>query len=343
MSNELTKRDLGIDLFKAISIFAVILIHVHPFSDFDAATRTTPEIVVNQLSRFGVPFFFMITGYYFAHKLSNTQTPFLLLKQRIQHFLKLFTVWSLIYLSLSLDVLSIQEHGYLKISYWKLHALFEHPIATIFQGTATHLWFLPAVISSLSVIFALYRIHLKWILPISTLLFVFGIVGGSYSGSAIGITLPFDTRDGPFMGTLFVALGFVFRIRGVPKVNILTAILLMAIGLIGQVGEAFILQQRTQIDPTQIDYVFSTLPFALGIFFFAFSIHINQSFLLTRIGRYTLGIYLIHELFVELLRPTSAILPAWLFAGIVPLLVLFMSYGSVRLLQRLRYLQPMFA
>lgn len=343
MSSEPMKRHLGVDLFKAISIFAVILIHIHPFSDPHTTTRTTLEIIVNQLSRFGVPFFFIITGYYFAYQLNDRQTSLLRLMQRVQHFLKLFLLWSLIYLSLSLNVTELQNHGYLKISFWKLHALYEHPVASIFQGTAAHLWFLPALITSLALVFALNRIHPKCILPITMLLFVFGIVGGSYSGTRFGITLPFDTRNGPFMGSLFVALGFIFRIKGIPQVNMLAAILLMTIGAFGQLGEAFLLQEGTQIDPTQIDYVFSTLMFALGAFFFAFSIQLNRSFLFTRIGQYTLGIYLIHELFVELLRPTNTILPEWFFASLVPLALLLMSYSLVRLFQRSRYLQPLFA
>ena len=58
----------GIDIFKFIMAFAVILIHFPPV--FDIGHEIYPE-VIRWLIRLAVPFFFIVSGY-FAYKIINS-------------------------------------------------------------------------------------------------------------------------------------------------------------------------------------------------------------------------------------------------------------------------------
>jgi surface polysaccharide O-acyltransferase-like enzyme len=338
-----TNRLNSIDLFKAMSIFAVILIHTHPFSNPSAEVRTIGEMLVNQASRFAVPFFFMISGYYLALKVKVNNASWGLIWTRSKRLFLLFSLWSLIYLLLSLDISKISEFGYFKVIFWKLYTIWEHPITTLFQGTAAHLWFLPSLIIGQCFVFLLYQFGIKWILPITFVLFILGVIGGAYSATSIGITLPFDTRDGPFMSSICFGIGFVMGIKGLPRINMKFATALLMLGAMGQLIEAAFLWNTAIIDPTQIDYVFSTLPFTIGFMLLAFSIEIKHASFLTQLGKSTLGIYLIHELFVELLKPLSFVLPSIVYALIVPAVILLLAYGATLLFQRTRSTQALLA
>lgn len=338
-----TNRLNNVDLFKAMSIFAVILIHTHPFLNPTADVRTIEEMIVNQLSRFAVPFFFMISGYYLALKVKVNNASWELIWTRSKRLFLLFSLWSLIYLLLSLDISKIAEFGYFKVIFWKLHTIWEHPITTLFQGTAAHLWFLPSLIIGQCFVFLLYQFGIKWILPITFVLFILGVIGGAYSATSIGVTLPFDTRDGPFMSSISFGVGFVIGMKGLPKINMKFASALLMLGAMGQLIETTFLWKTAKIDPTQIDYVFSTLPFSMGFMLLAFSIKIKQASFLTQIGKSTLGIYLIHELFVELFKPLISILPSITYALIVPVVILLLAYSTTILLQRSRSTQTLLA
>ena len=331
MTTALPSRNHWMDATKAFAIFAVILIHTHPFGNFSDSTRTTLEVIINQLSRFAVPFFFLASGYFLHSKIQTANKLCLFFFDRTKYLLKIYFIWCLIYIFISFDWNSIAEHGYLKMIYWKIMHIAHHPIRALFKGTAPHLWFLPSLITSLGVVLAIYHFNKRWILPITLLLYVSGVLGGAYEHTAIGFTLPFDTRDGPFLGSLFLGIGFLLhsKYRGTISLHYLVIGAILSACL--QILEVFFLWKKNLIiDPTQIDFVFSTLPFALFISLIALSLTQQAPWRFGAIGKITLGIYLTHELFVELLFPLSKWLPAAVYAAIVPFSVLVLSIVTVQ-------------
>ena len=79
----------GIDIFKFIMAFAVILIHFPPV--FDIGHEIYPE-VIRWLIRLAVPFFFIVSGY-FAYKIINSPDK---LRVRGMKMLRIWAIWMLI-------------------------------------------------------------------------------------------------------------------------------------------------------------------------------------------------------------------------------------------------------
>lgn len=57
----------SVDLFRLLAIFCVIMIHAKPFLGstlFGCGVNNYLGIFINQISRFAVPFFFTISGFF---------------------------------------------------------------------------------------------------------------------------------------------------------------------------------------------------------------------------------------------------------------------------------------
>jgi surface polysaccharide O-acyltransferase-like enzyme len=93
-------RIQSVDTFRVLAIFAVVVIHTTPFVR-DLRTFGTEwdlALVLNQLARFAVPYFFLISGYFWATKIahaSSVRKPTMAMFKRVAVIL---FAWSLIYL-----------------------------------------------------------------------------------------------------------------------------------------------------------------------------------------------------------------------------------------------------
>lgn len=329
------QRNQWIDAFKTISIFGVILIHVHPFSNFNPLDRTISEAFINQLSRFCVPFFFIAAGYLWAGKLSQNTYYFKDLMPRIKKLGSLFAIWCGLYLLLSLEADSIIAHGYLKVTYWKFYEVLQNPLSAVLLGTKTHLWFLPALMLGQILVYWLFKYTRKAFLLHAAVFYLIGMLGASYQTSVIGLPWPVAPLGGALCAVFFLSIGILLKLNN-PTKNIPLSILLITVGAIGQIFEAWLLWQHFDIDPTTVDFVFSTIPFAIGVFTLALSLKSQPSHYLVNYGQFTLGIYLVHMLFVELLRPIGLLENPWPYAFSAPILVYCFSLWIVRLTQKIK-------
>ena len=133
-------RNHGLDLAKAICAFMVICIHA-PFPNLLGE-------IITPLARFAVPFFFMITGYYYSY-ITERNREINQLKKIFRLFVGanlLFFVWSLLVAFISGDsvVIKIRELFSLE-SVIKLILFNESPFAG-------HLWYLGAILYVLLII-----------------------------------------------------------------------------------------------------------------------------------------------------------------------------------------------
>ncbi|MFO1258950.1 MAG: acyltransferase [Gammaproteobacteria bacterium] len=344
MSNQHIHRNLGIDFFKALSISAVVICHAHPFGVFDGSVRTTPEWFVNQLTRFAVPYFFIIFGYFVGKKLKDNKDNFDLwrfFRDRAKFILTIYAFWCLVYLVVTFDFYHISKYSYPALVYWKIIDILKHPLESIFTGTKTHLWFLPSLIISFLTVVLIYSYNKKYLLPITLILYLIGVLGGSYQFTAIGLDLPFDTRNGPFLGSFFITVGIVLSKRETLRVSMPLAMSLLCFGIIGQLSEVYFLSTAFKMDPTKIDYVFSTIIFGIAVMILAFSINIKKSTWFTDLGKYTLSVNLIHLLLIELLRPLALFTPSWIYAATVPLTVLILSFSTILIFSKFPKARPL--
>lgn len=95
----------GIDLFKYIMAYAVVIIHA------DAFESTTLPFFIEWIIRQAVPFFFIVSGFFLHRKaiqLDHSQKANLYLSRAI-NLLRIFGVWLIIYLPLSI-IYFFHEH-----------------------------------------------------------------------------------------------------------------------------------------------------------------------------------------------------------------------------------------
>ena len=337
-------RIQSVDVIKFFAILSVIAIHTGPFRNMgDSQFYMGLAIFINQLNRFAVPFFFVVSGYFWSKKISKEQNDsqnfFKYTNTLALKFLFVFTSWSLIYL-IPYEALSSTDSSLpiLKFSSEKWNTLYNSPIEAVFQGTREHLWFLIALIFSLyiSAIFIKCR-KAVLLIPLSICLYCFGIFAKSYSQTELGIDVNFNTRNGPFFGTLFFVTGYYLsNLKPSPK-WFKWGVISFVFGLAIHMLEITMLWNRYQVRPTH-DFVFGTYFLGLGPALIALS---KKQFTalgsLGKLGRFTLGIYASHYLFVDILKPVDKMItnPLWEIGFI--LMVLCYSLGMTWLMLKIPF------
>ena len=302
---------------RVLAILAVIVIHTTPFetSTEPVGTALDAATLINQASRFAVPFFFVIAGYFWSVKCARSGDVLAVTRAAAGRAGLLFVAWSAIYL-LPWDLeaaLGYGPWGPAKVVYWNLLDAARHPIAFAFQGTKPHLWYLPSLALSYWIAAALVLAGRRaWLLPVAGLLFAAGVSAKAYEASEVGIHLGLNARNGPFLGLVFVVLGDVLA-RATPRRWWLPlGCVLAASGLVAQWAEVFSQHARWGTVMAQ-DFVFGTLPFGFGVALVAFGVDVGGwktpgvlRAALTRLaplGRLVPGIYTSHFVFVDALKP----------------------------------------
>ena len=189
----------NIDKARWLLAYLILIIHFRPLSGFDPTVDFASAQVV---ARIAVPFYFMTTGFFMDYAQTDK------VKAWLKNILRLTLIWSLIYLPFRL---SAYFTGQANILMDILHL-----------GVHVHLWYLPAsIFAVLSLGFLLKHMHIKMILWIGFILYIFGLFGDAYHGfsSIIGIENLVDdylsifetTRNGLFFGFFFVSLGYFIK------------------------------------------------------------------------------------------------------------------------------------
>ena len=312
-------RIQSVDIFRLLAIIAVISLHTTPFKVESAVNTDLFEylsVLINQLSRFAVPFFFIISGYFYSVKLNNGTDPLSAANKMGYRILTLFLFWCFVYL-LPYNISAIYEHGILgpiKVSYWSINHLIAHPIKLVMQGTKIHLWFMISLLFSLYICsFFIYKKWIKSLIIISIVLYVIGVLAKSYIDTPFGLDIGFNTRNGPFFGTLFFTTGYIISTLKSNSKWLLYGFFIFLLGTSIHFCEIYTINQYFHTSLYQ-DYVFGTYLMGLGVALASLSNHpILHSKKMSNIGQMTLGIYAIHFIFVDLLKPFDTYLnsAAW--------------------------------
>ena len=127
----------GIDLWRGIAIFAVILVHA------DEGIANPPDVwqFCLNFAEFAVPFF-LATSFWLTVGKINSRQKTDWLKPRIVKLALSYLIWSLIYLAYKISKYALVGES----DNWQ--RLLSDPLGIIFQGNAAfHLYFLPLLIS----------------------------------------------------------------------------------------------------------------------------------------------------------------------------------------------------
>ncbi|NLS11900.1 acyltransferase family protein [Vibrio sp. SM6] len=299
MTENSTQHIASFDLARLIAIVAIVGLHCQmalTYWQLDGVPWV--GYIINQCARFAVPLFFIIAGFLIAPKVSKT--PISTLKRYSAPLLKVWLIWSVIYLLVPLRWHLVLSEGYLaeRQAYWQY--LLSQPLNSALEGGMVHLWFIPALVCGVAIIalMARYRL-LAWLLPLSIALYFYGVMAGSY------ITLtewpaPFFTRNGPFFATLMIAIGFTIALRHW-RLSSLTAVILTVIGMALHFTEARWLM-NANVAFNSHDFLFGTPLWACGLFLLLLNYpNIGAVPWVTKLTPHILGVYVLHLLLIIVL------------------------------------------
>ena len=203
-----------IDLLKFICAFLVIGIHTRPFQ---ASSNLLDPFFYYDISNYAVPFFYACTGYFLIVKSSGEKLHTKLII-RCKKILRIYMVWSVIYLPLTISGWIIE--GGLDPTYLLLCLR-----NFIFVGDNFYswtLWYLNGLIFALLLIDILLRkFSVKQIVSFGAFVYLIGIgltiLNGHLESLPLFLERPIDlyfslfvtTRNGLFQSFVFVAFGML--------------------------------------------------------------------------------------------------------------------------------------
>lgn len=214
MNSKTQKNYGGLDTFRLAAALFVVAIHTSPLASISG---DADFFLTRVLARVAVPFFFMVTGHFVLSELFDAppngisrKRPLLpaRLKKYLLRLCLLYGVSILAYLPLG-----IYAGHYQELSPGALLRML------LFDGTFYHLWYFPACILGVLLVFLLSRfLRLEHVSIFSAVLYVIGLFGDSYFGlaeklpaleamySAMFRVFSY-TRNGLFLAPLFLVLG----------------------------------------------------------------------------------------------------------------------------------------
>jgi surface polysaccharide O-acyltransferase-like enzyme len=301
-------RNYSIDFFKCLAIFGVVCIHTHTFRDTAVpfGNGETWAFIIDTIARFSVPFFFAASGYLFAMKLQRTDDTFAYFKRYTGKLISLLAAWFAFYWVYDFIKMLTTSNGTMSEQKAELTAYFQDTFQwrTLLDGisyTQFQLWFMFALIFSIIIIFAAYRLRLmKVVLLAGLVLNLIGLLGQSY-GELFHVTMEETTRNGIYFGLFYTTLGACFGLYEKQIVHAARAIRVRTIGIM--VAAGFILQLIERsilyygLDLPQGEYLISTIPLTIFLLLFTLKArNIGKHRYVSIIAKNVVGIYLIHTL-----------------------------------------------
>jgi surface polysaccharide O-acyltransferase-like enzyme len=290
------ERNYAIDFIKFFAILAVVIIHTFP-SDHQLGF-----FIIDNFSRFAVPFFFAASGYLFGLKVINNPKSSVYFKGYLIKILKIYVSWLMFYIFY--DVLRIfmgdgnDKH--------ELSKYFEGLTALnlIYYGQGTsgyQLWFVISLAWSIAVLYLFFRLKkITLLLILGLCLNIIGLFGQSYS---IFFEIPVITRDAIFIGLFYTTVGFWFAFalpfQQSRKLNKKTYFYLFCFFSAIQAYEGYWLERV--LSAKHGEYFLSTIFLTVFLFLFTFNNQqLGKGLLITKIGGNALGIYAIHVSFIDI-------------------------------------------
>lgn len=324
----------AIDIARVVAAFVVVAVHTNPLQDY---TEVGDYFINTVIGRLVVPFFFIVSGYFFGRKLvfdkpvsSDISHLFAFLKK----IFMIYVVWTLIYLPFQFIEWLHSDDSW---EYWFTYA---HEV--IMKGSYYPLWYLTGLLVATAVSYMLFKMMKPaLVLVITGGLFLIGTAMNSYYDilQLDGLfqtyyELFLTTRNGLFFGSFYVSLGILLskRSRTLPfRLNLLFFFISLTLMTI----EVFSLRQFEF--SRGIDMWFMAVPTTYFLFAFLKQMDIKDRAFFAYFRPLSLLMYVSHGLFMirfkDLLEVNSILYFAVVLVGTVLLsvLIIFMSKRWKRL------------
>lgn len=276
-------REQGVDAMRFIMALTVVILHALP--EQNEAGSIDAMSYIAMMCRGAVPFFFIAAGY-FLHPIRKD--PARIVLDPLLRLAPIFLFWMIIYF---LTSSIIPSHHWS----WDLRGL-------ISGGAAFHLWFLPALGAGMLIVSFGVKYADNWFLGfIFFLIYLIPVTYNAY----YDVLLPpgAATRGGFFAAPLFIWMGYFVRVKRVEATNKFSLFMLFGSFLLLFIEEIIIARLSGKSIRSH-DFALATFP--LGVYVFLLSRSLQPTLIVSKLsflGRYSLGIYVSHLLFIWILRP----------------------------------------
>ncbi|MGV3466002.1 MAG: acyltransferase family protein [Heyndrickxia sp.] len=302
------ERNHTIDLIKFFAIFCVVFIHSYSFNA-TMLQNNYINLLISEFPRFVIPFFFSVSGFLFGIKIVNSQGQSKYFRKYIWILTKQFVTWYILYLIYDCIIrTAIAIHMHLNV-FDEVVKVLKYVIypSFIYYGiglTSYHLWFLPALIWSVVILYISIRLKkTKFLLIFSLILNLIGLFGQGFSGL---FSLGIETRDALFFGLFYTTLGYCFAIKyewvkqKLQKVKTALLITLIILSSFLQMIEKAMDVKFLGGSNSSFQYYLSTIPLTICIIlFFIKKENIGQGLFISKIGGRAISIYVLHMFFIN--------------------------------------------
>ncbi|MCU9613108.1 acyltransferase [Caldibacillus lycopersici] len=303
------ERVHSLDFIKFFAIIFVVCIHSNPLENVDVYKSYNLLFFIETFGRFAVPFFFVTSGFLIGQKMLAGTNANQYFKKSIGRIVGIFLTWTAVYF-----VYDVITRMYTYFSSGNktdlenyLHQFFQ--LDTILygpNGTPYHLWYLVAFIWSLVILFVFIKLNKVHLLLLGS--FVIHLIGNFGQSYAVVIDLEENTRNAVFFASFYLTLGYCIgfhlqwiRARLLAKINPWIYCGLFFTFSIAQAVERIYLQES--FGRSNGDYYLSTALLVLSLFFFVLSMpNLGKNTRMASVGKNSLGIYVIHLLFLDLTK-----------------------------------------
>jgi len=256
--------------------------------------------ILNQVCRFAVPCFFLTAGFFFRHAWRQKPDHLMLARSYARRLLKPFLFWALFYAVVP-PFLGGSPDGIGPAILGHLGNIARHPRSFLLTGFTYHLWFLSSLLQAAGIVWLSLRLgDIRIALLVGSVFYGVALLSGPYSPTQLGFHTHFDMRNGPFVSTLFFAIGAWLQERRL-NVPLVAGASLMGMGLTMHLAEGLFLFHAFARPLFSNEYLLGTLPYAVGIMLMALARPDFEWGLAGRIGLYSLGLYVFHPYVIEVL------------------------------------------
>lgn len=208
------KQYPAIDIAKYVAAMLVVAIHTFPFVDFSPAFNL---FFISTIGRLAVPFFFVCSSFFLFRKVNQVHLRSIQAKEIVKKWFVrigvLYLIWTVIYLPYT--IWNYAQAGF------SLSGLLGWIRDFFLNGSYYHLWFLPALMLGMAIVWWLYtKKGVIFTLEVSLILYfigylinIFGPIWESlpYISIVYGffVKMIVTARDGFFFAPLFIGIGLM--------------------------------------------------------------------------------------------------------------------------------------
>jgi len=304
-----------IDFIRLVSILAVVMIHTSTRTIEASANNLAGfplSFILNQLSRFAVPLFFLISGFVLELNYSFHRNYFAYLKKRLSRILTPFVFWSAIYFYF---IYTHHSNSFLD--------------ALLYGSASYQLYFIPTLIIFYLIFPVLHRFRFSKVILL--ILGIIQIIILSLDYYFHVITLPYPLSV--FLFNYFTFILGIYFCRRQPK---RTPYLILIISAIYVIIEGY-----TRFNSTHNYLSFysqwrpSILIYTISLFFILYQLKIHHPFIQI-LSRLSFFVFFIHIIILELIWPLiSRYYTYFGFDFLFFSLVIGISFGLAYLVHRI--------